>query len=108
MIHAHRSYSLRVITLDDTWKLYTLKFYDKYLRSEFPPYFNCFNRRVYGDRHAYNIGNWVQLHVEKARTEYVDKGIYMPTLINNAPTDTFAMITTHCRRSFTKNVSIIW
>ena len=41
-----------------------------------------------------------------SRTEYADKRlrIYLPTFVNDTPTDILAMITTHCLQDFTKNV----
>ena len=92
--------SLRILTLDDMVRLNTLKFYYKFLHSELPPYFYSFNIRVQGTR---NSG---QLQIEMTRTEYADKRlrIYLPTLVNDTPTDILAMITTHCLQDFTKNV----
>ena len=98
--------SLRILTLDDMLRLNTLKFYYKYLHNELPPYFYSFNIREQGDRHIYDTRNSGQLQVEMTRTEYADKRlrIYLPTLVNDTPTDILAMITTHCLQDFTKNV----
>ena len=87
-------------------RLNTLKFYYKYLHNELPPYFYSFNIREQGDRHTYDTRNSGQLQVEMTRTEYADKRlrIYLPTLVNDTPTDILAMITTHCLQDFTKNV----
>ena len=98
--------SLRILTLDDMLRLNTLKFYYKYLHNELPPYFYSFNIREQGDRHTYDTRNSGQLQVEMTRTEYADKRlrIYLPTLVNDTPTNILAMITTHCLQDFTKNV----
>ena len=87
--------SLRILTLDDMLRLNTLKFYYKYLHNELPPYFYSFNIREQGDRHTYDTRNSGQLQVEMTRTEYADKRlrIYLPTLVNDTPTDILAMIT---------------
>ena len=96
--------SLRILTLDDMLRLNTLKFYYKYLHNELPPYFYSFNIREQGDRHTYDTRNSGQLQVEMTRTEYADKRLrtYLPTLVNDTPTDILSMITTHCLQDFTK------
>ena len=44
------------------------------------------------------------------RTEYADKRlrIYLPTLVNDTPTDILAMITTHCLQDFTKKCKTLF
>ena len=97
---------LRILTLDDMLRLNTIKFNYKYLHNELPSYFYSFNIRVQGDRHTYDTRNSGQLKVEMTWTEYADKRLrmYLPTLVNDTPTDIMAMITTHCLQDFTKNV----
>ena len=97
--------SLWLLTLDDMLKVNVLKFHHKYLHNELPPYFSSFNIRTHKNKvtciHTRNSG---QLHIERTRTEYADQRlrIYLPTLINDMPTELLATIATHSLQDFTK------
>ena len=96
--------SLRLLTLHDMLKVNVLQFYHKCLHNELPPYFYSFNIRTQGDTHSYDTRNSGQLHIDRTRTEYADKRlrIYLPTLINDMPTELLATIATHSLLGFTK------
>ena len=96
--------SLRLLTLHDMLKVNVLKFYYRYLHNELPPHFYSFNIRTQGDTHSYDTRNSGQLHIDRTRTEYADKRlrIYLPTLINDMPTELLATITTHSLQDLTK------
>ena len=96
--------SLRLLKLHDMLKVNVLKFYHRYLHNELPPYFYSFNIRTQAGTHSYDTRNSGQLHIEMTRTEYADKRlrVYLPTLINDMPTELLATIATHSVQDFTK------
>ena len=96
--------SLRLLTLHDMLKVNVLKFYHRYLHNELPPYFYNFNIRAHGDTHSYDTRNSGQLHIERTRTEYagIRLRIYLPTLINDIPSELLATIATRSLQDFTK------
>ena len=85
-------------------KINVLKFCYRYLYSELPLYFYIFNIRTQGDTHSYDTRNLGQQHIERTRTEYAEKQlrIYIPTPINDTPTELLATIATHSLQDFTK------
>ena len=95
--------SLRLLTLH-MLKVCALNFDHRHLHNEPPPCSYSFNIRTQGDTHSYDTGHLGQLHIERTWTEYADKRfrIYLPTLINDMPTELLATIATHSLQVFTK------